>query len=538
MEASETISSPLAVPIQITAENGEEESCIATFAREEDFQNAQKAMGMLSVSESGESSNTEQSTGRNHLVGRAGTMSPSSPPPKDLEPYVTLETAVKQDIGWKDFARNYAAGNFDPNRTPQPPVRSIASLSVPSAQSSPGVLYSSLDQPNQQQPTSSDTNSSGASGATSAASLLSGTTQPSSAPSVSPTRSLSSNSASAIKGVAIKAKSLEAETLLPRSQSPQKDRLVLPSYNMAAATMRMASASSGLAANSLAPLGVPSPDKELTDPMAKLVSSASSSRPIKDTSGSDPSHGSRYPLSRSMSSAMDVDRHHMLQLPTIQGSPAASPYVQPRQPRPHHSTNKNITSPSWRRGGVLMANIPPASAPLEKTVEAATQEDYFGDSVSPPPSGGVSRQGSYSSGGSSSQNTVTGPAPTPKSFTDHPDERDETPSPRSLTPPSPSAVLPENMSAMYEKFGWLPAPVPPDEMARRRALYRFNILHTASDINFDRIAHMAKLVFASKIVLIALIDGDLQWHKTQAGPAINSETPRVASFCAHSILAQ
>ena len=40
---------------------------------------------------------------------------------------------------------------------------------------------------------------------------------------------------------------------------------------------------------------------------------------------------------------------------------------------------------------------------------------------------------------------------------------------------------------------------------------RFNILHTAPDVNFDRIAHLAKLVFHAKWVLISLVDKDEQY---------------------------
>lgn len=36
---------------------------------------------------------------------------------------------------------------------------------------------------------------------------------------------------------------------------------------------------------------------------------------------------------------------------------------------------------------------------------------------------------------------------------------------------------------------------------------RFNILHTGSDVNFDRIAHLVKLVFNTKDSYISLIDG-------------------------------
>lgn len=541
--------SPQPREIQIQPAEEDDDSCLASFARDEVMNNATDAMSMLSVSPDGTSSG-RSSSGRNRLIGRAGRLSPApvSPPLMNLDiPKASLDKLASRDIGWRDFASNYAAGNFDPNRIPQPPVGSISPHRIPSAHSSPGTRYPSLDQvihdrgsQQQQQPTSSDTNSSGAS-ATTSASLLSGSTQPSSAPSMtSPARSVSSLSTTtnASKAIAMKAKSMEAENLLARPKPSFKDtKLALPSYNMAAATMHMASASSGLNSSSFAPLGVPSPDKELTDPMANFVSTSATQSALKDPSNSDPSHGSRYPLSRSMSSAVEPDRHHLMQLPTIQASPGQSPYGHPRLVNPRHEAITK-SPPSWHRGGAIAHNIPPATAPVEKTIEASTQEDYFGKNVTPPPTGQVSRQASYTSnsGSSSSQQTVTGPAPTPKPFSEHPDERDEPMTrSRSLTPPPEGAVPPSQMNEMYEKYGWLPAPVPPEEMARRRALYRFNILHTAPDINFDRIAHMAKLVFASKIVMIALIDGDMQWHKTQAG-ITTGEVPRVSSFCAHSIL--
>lgn len=524
-------------PIPAQCEEMEGESCIAQFARREDEEvgQATDAMSLLSVQgNAGRTRERSGGSGRTQLVGRAGSMvPPSSPPAKVIEPANAAQSAsTLEDIGWNDFAKNYAAGNFDPVRIPQPPVQSISPHGIVSARSSPGTRYTSFDQASQQ-PNSSDTNSSGASGATSA-SLLSGTTQPSSAPSISPSRSLTS--ASLPKNVMIKPKSMEAEHLLASSQqSPTPDKLMLPSYNLAAATVRMASASSGYSPNSLAPLGVPSPDKELTDPMANFVSSASSTS--KEISTSDPSHGSRYPLSRSMSSALEPDRNHLLQLPTIQGSPASSPFEHPRHGRAKQDSASQRASPAWASGGRLQSHIPPATAPVEKTVEAETQDDYFGNATSPPPSR-ISRQASYASGSSSSQQTVTGPAPTPNVFDTHPDEREETPSPEKATTPPPSTVLYPMMGDVFEKFGYLPAPIPPDDLARRRALYRFNILHTASDLNFDRIAHMAKLVFACKMVLITLIDGETQWHKTQSGPLLPDEVPRVTSFCAHAILVQ
>ena len=40
--------------------------------------------------------------------------------------------------------------------------------------------------------------------------------------------------------------------------------------------------------------------------------------------------------------------------------------------------------------------------------------------------------------------------------------------------------------------------------------YRFNIWYTGPDMNFDRIAHLAKLVFNTKGVMVSLIDSNEQ----------------------------
>ncbi|KAJ3853960.1 atypical/HisK protein kinase [Lentinula lateritia] len=63
---------------------------------------------------------------------------------------------------------------------------------------------------------------------------------------------------------------------------------------------------------------------------------------------------------------------------------------------------------------------------------------------------------------------------------------------------------------LFRELGYLLAPNPLDELERRRALYKFNIWNTGSDLNFDRIAHLAKLVFNTKGVFISLLDGNEQ----------------------------
>jgi hypothetical protein len=482
----------------------QDSSCVVDFMREDEMTDA---MDILSVS------GTPRGNSGTFLVGRAGhaEQAPAADPPLLSPPAREIErTSPDSDgeqIGWRDFGKNYAAGNFDPLHIPRPPVPTI-SEPINSASSSPGLRYRSLEKP----VTSSDTNSSGGSMATVS-------TAPSTAPSLAAPGLVPSHSAEAVltgKGMG-KARSMEAESLIRRHVKPTK--MAIPSYDIAAATVRMASASSGYGADSFAPLGVPSPDQELTDPMAGFMSTTTSTT---KTGNSDPSHGSRFPLSRSMSSAVEPDRR-MLQLPTINASPASTPNEQPK--------HKLGNSPLWQNGGSLRPHIPAATAPVEKAIEAESNEDYFGDAVSPPHDM-MSRQPSYTASTGSSQNTVTAAAT--------PIRRAKTPPPRleELLDESPPRLSKwAEMGELYNKLGWLPAPLPPNEEARRRALYRFNILHSAPDVNFDRIAHMAKLVFNTKIVLIALIDSDVQWHKSQSGLGAD-EVNRVSSFCGHSILAK
>jgi len=44
---------------------------------------------------------------------------------------------------------------------------------------------------------------------------------------------------------------------------------------------------------------------------------------------------------------------------------------------------------------------------------------------------------------------------------------------------------------------------------------RFNVLYSNKDVNFERIAHLVKLVFNTKMVLISLVDEKNQWHKAE-----------------------
>ncbi|KAK4690006.1 hypothetical protein P7C73_g108, partial [Tremellales sp. Uapishka_1] len=455
--------------------SSEGSACLAAFAQDELM--ATGAFEMLSL---GSGSNSTI------LLGRAGTLRPASSPRTD----------------WHSFSAAYAEGRFDPNAIPDPPIPADSPPDLPSAQSSPGVKYNHLPEKSRPQPSSSDT-----SGASSGGSSM---TTTSSAPSTS-NSSIPSDHGPSSQSTASAMVGRRRPFVSSASQHPlnPSSGLNIPSYSFAAATVRMAS--SNLTGANLAPLAIPSPERELMDPMASIVSPGA----IPSSASSDPG-SSKHSLARSLSHAPTYSS--IPRLPPILASPTTTPRDSPR----------GEAVPPRLKGGLVNSRIPPASAPLEKSIETDDTTDYFG-AVSP-------RFPRQPSGTSSSSQTVTGTSPS-RSIPNTPPPPPGAKAPLTDDLPIPPTALPAQIGPLYEQYGWLPAPIPPNELLRRKALYRYNILHTAPDINFDRIAHMAKLVFNPKIVLVALVEGDSQWHKTETGLGA-AEASRISSFCSHSLLAR
>jgi len=92
------------------------------------------------------------------------------------------------------------------------------------------------------------------------------------------------------------------------------------------------------------------------------------------------------------------------------------------------------------------------------------------------------------------------------------------------SPVSPGAALPAE------------APAPShDEVLRQEALNRAEILDTASEDRFDRIAVLATQLFGSVTALITFVDHDRQWIKAASESPFPAELPRHGSFADYAI---
>jgi signal transduction histidine kinase len=81
----------------------------------------------------------------------------------------------------------------------------------------------------------------------------------------------------------------------------------------------------------------------------------------------------------------------------------------------------------------------------------------------------------------------------------------------------------------------IPPPLPQNEPERLKELYRYEVLDTAYEQEFNEIVQLASRICNVPMSLISLVDHDRQWFKAKVGVDL-TETQRNVSFCGYTIL--
>ncbi len=79
------------------------------------------------------------------------------------------------------------------------------------------------------------------------------------------------------------------------------------------------------------------------------------------------------------------------------------------------------------------------------------------------------------------------------------------------------------------------AALPPNEEARLKTLYRYNVLDTEPESALDDLTALVAHICGTPIALVSLVDADRQWFKSRFGLDIQ-QTSRDQAFCAHALL--
>ncbi|KAF9648803.1 hypothetical protein BDM02DRAFT_3095826, partial [Thelephora ganbajun] len=433
-------------------------------------------------------------------------------------------TALEPTYEWSTFIKAYAAGKWDPQKTPQFPRSALShpthqskqtshcSPSVQGMTSTPDLQPAQLmDGDTSTQPPIDARYKLTRTPPNSTTSPPSSTSTPPKPLIVDPRTSMPERAQSL--GVDVSHRLRKSFVDLRLSSGNPSVNLddhphqpLDPDVLATAATIRWAGARI-----SVAPLALPSPEHELTDPMRGVNAAIP---------GVHPTHGFSGPLTPEKEAGLvSPGRRPRLAsfwegtveqaLPTVDGSPSI-------EPMPLEGVDTGVTENSH---SASLSIIPPASAPLIASVGSET-DDYFGDAY-PLPTSSTSELPTVDSVSSvpavtrrvclTRQTSSPLPAFSDRTFRHHRTVRSSSECPGF----GPRSVKEESM---FYELGYLVAPNPPDEIERRRALYRFNIWNTSPDPSFQRIAYLVKLVFNTKIVVISLIDENEVWFKSECNP--------------------
>lgn len=96
----------------------------------------------------------------------------------------------------------------------------------------------------------------------------------------------------------------------------------------------------------------------------------------------------------------------------------------------------------------------------------------------------------------------------------------------------------------FDELSYLVPPLPLNEDARRKELFKFDLLRGTPDLSLDRILHLVKLVFQTKCVVISLVNGDTVLLKAHTGyeemfeTDVRAHEPRNTAMSSHAILQQ
>jgi len=380
-------------------------------------------------------------------------------------------TALEPTYGWSTFIKAYAAGKWDPQKTPQFPRSALShpthqprqtpecSPTVRGATSTPDLQP--IDGDTSTQPPIDPCPKLTQTPPNSTTPPPSSTPTPSKPPITDPRTSKPERAQSLDVNVSHRLRKSFADLRLSSLNLDEHPHQPLnPDVLATAATIRWAGARI-----SVAPLALPSPEHELTDPMRGVNAAIP---------GVHPAHGFSGPLTPEREAGLvSPGRRPRLAsfwegtveqaLPTVEGSPSTGP-------TPLEEMETAMTEDS---SSVSLSVIPPASAPLMASV-GSEAGDYFGDAY-PPLTYSSTELPSIDSISSVPAVTrricltrqTSSPLPpfSDRTFRHHRTVRSSSGS----SGLGPRSVKEESM---FYELGYLVAPNPPDEIERRRALYR------------------------------------------------------------------